>query len=92
MSTTGFHQLQLPIGGGGKLANGLAQWRVDRSGSLTSAPAIPDVPAQQVGARHHSGIAGGPFADLLLDDHGFAERRDITQVGWLERRRRRRLI
>jgi hypothetical protein len=32
------------------------------------------------------------FADLLLDDHGFAERGDIAQVGWLKRRRRRRSI
>jgi hypothetical protein len=92
MSTTGFHQLQLPIGGGGKLANGLAQRRVDRPGSLTSAPAVPDIPAQQVGARHHRGIACSPFTDLLLNDHGFAERGDIPQVGGLERRRRRRLV
>jgi hypothetical protein len=86
------HQLKLPIGDIGKLADGLAERHVDRAKPLAGAPAVPDIPAQQVGTRHHRGVAFGAFADLLFDDHGFADRGDVAQVGRLKRRRRRRPI
>ena len=87
-----FHQLKLPIGDIGKLADRLADRRVDQAKPLAGAPAVPDIAAQQVGTRHHRGVAFGAFADLLLDDHGFADRGDVAQVGRLKRRRRRRPI
>jgi hypothetical protein len=90
--TCGFHQLKLPIGDIGKLADGLADRRVDLAKPLAGAPAVPDIPAQQVGTRHHRGIAFSAFADLLLDDHGFADRGDVAQIGRFKRRRRCRPI
>jgi hypothetical protein len=87
-----FHQLKLPIGDIGKLADGLPERHVDRAKPLAGAPAVPDVPAQQVGTCHHRGVAFSAFADLLLDHHGFADRSDVAQVSRLKRRRRRRPI
>jgi hypothetical protein len=77
---------ELPIGNFGQLADCVRQGRVARGYPLTGAQAIPDILAQQVGARRHRRMAGVTLADLLLDHDAFLEGSELAHDGRREHR------